>query len=205
MMKRQALIVAGILSLLAILSTVFFRGWLREAIILPLFYMFWVLGLLYRSIPQVILWGFFLTAILFIAWRSLSSKDQVIEKPAPVVADRPGRVATWERWLDRANQGYYSRWRLARHLADLTIDIIAHREKLSPGAARQYLESGQLEAPPEIRDFLATGLLPPGSDRFSELRYRFFPSTRPASLQLEPREIVLFLETYMEVHRVDRD
>ena len=63
-----ALAGAPVSALLALAAT----GGLREALVVPLLYMIWLVGVLFQSIPQAIVWGGLVAVALLAAWRSLA-------------------------------------------------------------------------------------------------------------------------------------
>lgn len=203
MNRRRLLILGGIL-LGVVLLALLLRGVVRQAVLMPLLYTWWVGRLLYRSVPQLVFWVLFMVGALLILWRSLFRRAGDPPKTTGVVLEeRMGPVQTWARWLRRARSSYYSRWRLARLLAELTQEILIYQNQMTPTDARQSLEMGSLEAPPEVRAYLQAGQGRRYFTRFSELAYRLSGRGRHSPLELDPERAVQFLEERLEVHRDD--
>jgi len=191
-MIRERWLPLAIILLLAALLAPFLRDFIREVIVIPLLYLFWLGLLLAESIPQAGFWGCFVGLALLIAGRSLLRSPRLAPRRRGTKTASPGRIETWVKLLQQARQEPYYRWRLAQRFRELTLDTLAHAEHLSRKQVRQRLAEGQLGLPPEIRAYLQASLrsfshLPAASPSFR--------SRPPASpLDLEPERIVQFLE-----------
>jgi hypothetical protein len=188
-----ALLLAGVLALAA-------TGAVRDMIVVPLLYMFWVTRLLYESIPQALQWVVFLLVAVLVAAKSLARRPPPPPNPHPATV-QAGRVAAWERLL-RQSSDDYGRWRLAQRLSAMAMQTLAEREQCSPHELRQGLEDGTLELPDDLRSYLRTGLAfsaPAsrlGGSFWQRLvaGYRMSGTTRAAPLDLDPEQVIQFLE-----------
>ena len=192
-MKNRLIPLALALLLVGLLSLVF-RDFVREAIVTPVAYAVWIVGLLIESLPQAILWTFFLAIVLFMAIGSLITRPKPAGKAGSVGADRRGQVEVLARRIDLAAGGYYFRWHLARRLRDLAVDAIAYRQRLTHEQVQQQLEAGTLDMPPAIRAYFQAELTLGPVSRMSDLRHRLRPRTPAAPLDLDPEEVVRYLE-----------
>ena len=61
-----------------------------------------------------------------------------------------GQVHVLARWVHLAARGGYFKWRLAQHLRELTVEVLAHDEGTTPEQIKQQLRKGRLDAPSEI-------------------------------------------------------
>jgi hypothetical protein len=190
-MKKQLLPLALILLLTGLLTPVL-QDYVRQVIVRPFLYFFWVGWLFINSIPQIGIWGLFLFIALLIMGRSLLK-----QRPTPPRLRRPqktdqGRIETWAKLIHRANQEPYYKWKLAQHLQEFTLDALAHDERQAPKQIRQRLLNNNLDIPPEIQAYLQAGMT-----SFSRLlgpRPLFRPRTFSSSLNLNPEQIAHFLE-----------
>jgi hypothetical protein len=67
---------------------------------------------------------------------------------------------------------------------------------------RQHLREGELDLPPEVQDYLQTGLtvtFSKSGSPFSRLLLRLRSSTHTAELDPGPENVVQFLENQLEV------
>ncbi len=191
---RRGRYIAAALFLLAIaLLAVLFRDMARQIVVLPALYLFWLLGLLGRSIPQALIWGIFVIVALRVAVGALLVRRRRIETlPHHHGTEHWGRARTWSKWVELSAHGGYDRRRLARQLSELALAVLAQREYLPPDQARAALEAGTLAVPPAVRAYLLAALATPPARRLAWLRERLWG--RPNSLELETAEIVRFLE-----------
>jgi hypothetical protein len=176
----------------------------REAIVVPIWYVIWMGQLLFRAIPQALLWALLFTIALVVAVRSLRKRSQFEEKPEiePIYT---GQVRVLLRWIQHQGERDYFKQRLAQHLGRLTLETLAHQRRLTSGEIRRHL--GSLDAPPEILAYLQAGLTPTPSRRGSLLsrllhRLRWRRATSP--LDLHPEIVVQFVERQLGVsHHVE--
>jgi len=179
-----------IVLLLAYLLKDFFRTYILE----PLIYTFQIVGLIYDILPQYFWWVGFLLILALLALRSLRIRAIPSGKSKPVEQDQLSQVSAWTHLIDQTDSGsYHSKWILARQIARLLVDIIAHQERLTPGQARLRLQSGQINLPLEIQAYILTGLGVPSHSQFSDL-LPLQLSRGESSLDLDPRIILEYLE-----------
>src|SRR5919202_2254215 len=151
MSKRFLLI--GLLLLPVIVLALVLQGFVRDVIVVPLFYVFWLLRLLFESISQVLLWGLFVIVVVIVAGRSLVKRVPRLQVRPPEDRRR-GRVEEWLRLIRQTNQGAFGKWRLANALEQLAVDVLASQERLEPREIRRGLENGTLEGSPEVLAYL---------------------------------------------------
>jgi len=116
----------------------------------------------------------------------------------PVQDDRLSRARSWSHWLQISQQGDYSRWLLARNVAKLALEILAHQERQSLEQTQQRIESGKIRLPTEVQAYFQVGLDAPSFRHYSELM-TLMRSTRSASpLDLDPEIVIRYLENRMK-------
>ena len=196
------MLLLGLVLLMAAPLVLVLRDFAREAIVVPLLYVLWLGRLLFRSIPQPLLWSLFLTLVLFVAVRSLGKRGGSVGGMREAEAESPGRVWVWARRIQLAARGDYSRWRLAHYLRKLTLDVLAHRERLTSEQLKRRLGAGEVHAPPAVQAYLRAGLMPMPSGPIgflSRLRHRLRPRARISPLDPDLESAVQFLENQLEV------
>ena len=203
-MKNRLILLALALLLVGVLSLVF-RDFVREAIVTPIAYAAWVAGILIESLPQMILWIALLAVVLWMAVGSLIARPKPIRAFSDAKADRRGQIEVLARRIDLATRGYYFRWHLARRLRDLAVDTLAYRQRMTPEQVNQHLEAGTLDIPPAIRAYFQAEPTLGSASRLPYLRHRFQPHPATSPLDLDPEEVVRFLEAQAEVHHDLRD
>ncbi|RMF25951.1 MAG: hypothetical protein D6759_20525, partial [Chloroflexi bacterium] len=155
---RARLFPLALALILTVALTLLLRGLVRELIILPLLQLYWVARILLESVPQLLLWGLFVGLAFLIAGGSLLRWQREQERTESERRPHPGRVATWARWIRQAEEGDYSRWRLAHQLGGLALDLLAYRQQCPQEQVKRQLEEGTLAMPPEVRAYLRAGL-----------------------------------------------
>ncbi len=189
-MKNRLLPLLLIL-LLALLLTPFFQTIIQPLIILPTLYFFWVGWLMFQSIPQAVVWSCFLGVALFIVVGNLLKKRPKLRPHRRVLPPtETARIERWVKLLQRANQETYYKWQLAQNLRKLAIAILAHDERLTPRQIQQRLLTDEtLAIPPDIRTYMQASLT-----SFSHLPVRRTLKSAPTPLDLEPKQVIQFLE-----------
>lgn len=205
--RRVVLVLLLLLLLIGVGLTLFLRDVVGQFIVQPLLYVLWVSRLFLGSIHQVIYWFLLIAVVLILAIRSLIGRwGRWKEEPLFDVLFG-GRVRVWARWVELATERYYYRgyfkWRLARQLGELTQDVLAYRERLTPREVRRELEAGGFNLPPDIRAYLEAGLLQRSFSSFREMRrrsrrFRFLPNREPSPLDIDPMRVIRFLQQQME-------
>jgi hypothetical protein len=176
---------------LAYLSMDFVRLYLIE----PIIYILRIENILYEALPQAVWWGIFLLIVGVIAFRSLVRN---VLYPAKIKENLRGehssRARTWSRWIELSQRGNYSKWLLARHLANLAVRIIAHQDRLSPEKVRKNLVDSESNLPPQVLAYFQVGLGSPSFRHYSDLLALFNSSRTMSPLEIDPEIIVNYLE-----------
>jgi hypothetical protein len=191
--RRKRLLLLALLLVPIALLTLLFRDVARTIVLLPVMYLAWVAGVLWRSIPQFLIWSLFVIVALRVAVGSLIVRRRKREEQGrPQDTTHWGRARIWAKWVELSNQGDYFRRRLARYLANLTLDTLAEHEHLPAEQVQAELEAGRLDVPPRIRAYVLAALNEPPPGRFAW--FRQIIQGRPAPLQVSPEEILDLLE-----------
>jgi hypothetical protein len=206
MKKRHYILFAILLLLIAAPMAWLLRNFARDILAVEFLRVIWVVGLLIRSIPQLPIWAIFIISAFIIASGSLLKGDRPGWSPPEIPVEREGRVRTTWGWISRANEGMYSRWRLAQQLSDLTLETIAYRHQMDIPEIRRRFQAGQLGVPQTIRGYVRAGMGPMlwrTDSPFAHFLSRFFPRFRRENqlspLSLNPELVVEFLEDQLEI------
>lgn len=197
---RKRLLLAGLALLPVIVMALVIDDFVREVIVIPLLYLFWIARLLFKSIPQLVLWAGFVIVALLTAGKSLSKRKPLLKRRV-TETKQYGRVEGWLSLIDRRDQGDYSKWRLAHRLGGLTLETFAYHEGRSLKQVRRQLESGTLDIPPQLRAFLHAGMS--SYNPFIRSQRRFRLGAPSAALDLDPEQAVQFLEAMLNHRRTE--
>jgi branched-subunit amino acid transport protein len=189
---RKQLLPLGLILFTAMALAPLLRDFIREFVVIPLLFAFWIGQIIFEAIPQAAFWSCFLGVALLLAGATLFRPGKTRSQIHEAETIQRGRVETWANLIRQAPQEDYYQWRLAQPLRELILETLAYEARLSPKEIKQRLLDDQLDLPPEIRAYLQASL--------KSLTYlpapRFlFGSRRPASsLALNPEVLLKFLE-----------
>jgi hypothetical protein len=190
------------LGLTIVLLALLLRDFVREKVIIP----FLKVLRFFDDLPQDLIWFFFIGVILFFAYKTLIKWKMAGFKSRRTPVVNPGQIEVLAELMRKANQGDYFRERLAQYLGDLTLKILAHRERLTPEMIKERLKSGTLDVPPEILLYLQAGLLWDSPHHRKREKMHLRSTAHDSPLDLDPKRIVQFLEHQLEYElEVSRD
>lgn len=195
-MTRRSLLIAG-----AFLSTLIMafilRDVVKQLIIVPLAYLWWLLRLYYSMFPQIFLWVILVAIVLFSAVASLipEVRYRTVSKTAP--KPEQGQIEILVNWLNKSQRGgSYYKWLVANRLGKNAREILAQRDGHAVSKKFGWLEGRGWNPPQKIRDYLETGLNGSFAD-FPRPRL-FWQSPKPTPLDADPKQIVEYLEDEMK-------
>lgn len=178
-----------------IFMALFMRDFVREGIIIP----FFKLARLFQSFPQEVLWFFFLGLVVYVAAKSLKNWEIQKRKNKKTKTEQLGRIESLAILIKQARQGTYTRERLARRLGELTLQTLAYQERHSLDAMKARLRRGDLNVPPDILNYLQAGLSWEHAFHQRKGRWPFRKQILSSPLDLDPLEVVEFIESLLEV------
>lgn len=195
--------------LLAIPLMIALRDVVRDVIVYPLARLFWLAQLVFQSIPPIFIWGYFLLIALRIVMRGVrkTPNRSQTKRSKPTPSSR--RVGKWARRIQLTSRGDYSLWRTAHQLGDLAVEVIASDEHIDAEESRRRLQTGDWDAPDEIRDYFRRATRPvlfPRQLSFLARWWRWLigrPSEKPQSLDVELSTVVAFLEDRAGIGELD--
>ena len=183
------LVVAAILAFLL-------QDVIRQVVVTPLAYLWWVLNLTFSAIPQLILWIILVAVLILIIISNLVSWISIGRKPAEPVRPAQGNVEILAGWVSKAGQGNYYKWMIANRLGKLWSELsgrFGKGDKLAvPGEANA---AGQ-QAPEALQRYLKAGMQESFVDYPLPRRPFMRKETTPFDIDVE--EAVEFLESQME-------
>ena len=190
-MRNRLLLIALALSALLAMALLI-EGFVRDVLVVPLLYAVWIARLFWDSIPQGLLWAAFVLVVVASAARSI-----VTQRPMRHVrteeTERRGRVEEWASLVNLAQQGDFSRWRLAQRLGQLALEVLPEQDLLASKRSVRRLQSETLDIPPAIRAYLQAPM------PMARSRRRLRAASRGGPFDLDPEQVVQFLED--NVHR----
>lgn len=198
-MTRRRVVLAG-LFLSAILLAFILRDVVRQLIVVPLAYLWWLLRLYYSMIPQYVLWGILVVVVVYSAMKSLL--PEINYRRAFPSDSKPvqGQIELLVEWLNKSQRGgSYYKWLVANRLGKDVREVLAQRDGHAVSKKFGRLEGRGWNPPQKIRDYLETGL----NGSFADYPRPRLPwqTPKPTPLDADPRQIVEYLENEMETSR----
>lgn len=190
------LAVAGVVVIAALLAFPL-RGIVNELIVVPVAYIFWLLGLLYLSTHQMIWWIAILLVVLFILGKSLLPELKLPRKLVTPTRRERGKVESLAASLQKSNKGIYFKWLVANRLGKLTNEILVQRGNGKPRSVFAPLTGEGLEPTPEMQQYLEKGLHGSFAE-FPNTGNRYFAPPSKTSLDHDVAEVIEFLESRIE-------
>lgn len=197
MNRMRILIILGVLVLAVVLAFAM-QDVIRESVVVPLAYFWWVLGIYYSAFPQMVLWICLVVVVLLMLFGSLERnggpQGQVEDATKPV----KGPVEELAVSLEKAHGGIYLKWQIAHRLGKLARDLLVQRgdrvsnKVIAPLAGRDWHPSRPVE------EYLEAGL----NGSFADYPTPRWPFGRPqpTPLDLDVNTTVEFLEGQMETN-----
>lgn len=200
-MNRRLFLIGAFVLTLAL--AYFLRDVVSKLIILPLFYLWWVIRLYYSMFPQFVVWAALVAFALYFAVKSLIPEM----RPRRIVhlARKPaeGQIKSLVEWLARIQRGgNYYKWLVANRLGKTAREILSQRGEYDLSKKFEPLRGRGWNPPREIQNYLDAGLGSSFAD-FPQPRW-FWSKPKPTPLDVDPEQVVEYLEGEMEI-RHDRD
>lgn len=197
-MRRSSLWrAAAVVAALALLLAFPLRDVFQRTVIVPLAYLFWAVGILYRIMPQLMSWGLAVLVVVLLLVGSLIPKGPRLRRRQEVEKPVQGPVEQLSSAISRAPRGRYSKWLVANRLGRLAQTLLSQREGDTHRSVFAPLGGSGWEPPQHLQQYLDTGLHGSFSDYPSPQRN--VGGASPADPEIE--EAVTFLEDQLELHR----
>ena len=189
---RRVFALLGIIGI-ALLLAFPLRGAVYEAVIIPVAYVLWILGLAYHAVHQSLWWIVVVAVVLIFIVRSLLPTPKPGGKWAIKTKPALGQVEALAGWIKKSERGNYFKWLIANRLGKIAYQLISQRET---GKTRSVFDPliGSDWSPNEgLQSYLETGL----HGSFADYPHENRPFSRPSKTLLDHdvNEAVEFLES----------
>ncbi len=196
---RRWLLMLGVVIIAALLAFPL-RTTIFEMVVVPMAFIGWELGLLYRSLSQAVWWWLIFAIVFFMVIFSLLPKFKPTHKEEEKSKPKHGQVEDLAIWLGRAKSGTYFKWLIANRLGKLAYQILLHRESGRPRSVFAPLLGTDWEPSKELQTYLEVGLHGSFSDFPTSRRSLVAPPKTP--LDYEVNDAVEFLESQVDSSNV---
>ena len=191
-MKKNLIWVGTGLLILAL--TIYLMDFVKEWIAIPILSVIRMI----ENLRQDVVWFLFIGLIIFFAYKNLTRwRIYWTEERYPGKYKRE-QIDYLTDLIRNSHTSDFFRERLVRYLSELTIEILAYRERLTPKEIREHLFSGSLFLPKDISEFLQAALeaqnkVPMNRKKRGRLTDRY------SSLKLDPLRVVEYLESQLNL------
>jgi hypothetical protein len=197
-MSRRQLLLAGMFLSVLVLAFLL-RDVVERAIIVPLIYLWWLLGLYYSIFPQFFLWLLLVAVAGYSAVTALTPRFSNRGGFSPEPKPAQGQIENLVEWLKKSQRGgSYYKWLVANRLGKTAREILAQRHGQPISKKFGRLEGRNWNPPQKIDDYLESGL----NGSFADFpRPRFWQKPKPTPLDADPRQVIEYLEDEMKTPR----
>lgn len=196
MKRRWLLLPTGIV--LASALAYFLRGWINDKVIIPLAYLWWRIGLYYHSVSEDAWWTVVIVVVCLLAFASIRPEwafhyQDLGAQPVQ------GPVEELMIWMMKLRRNEYHKWLIANRLGKLARSFLMQRAGSNVQRWDGSLTGSAWDPPDEVEAYLKSGLNRP----FANVRPSPDSSSRPRSapLDLDPQQVIAYLESQMENRR----
>ena len=196
-MPRRWLIGLGVIAVLAL--SFYLRGPIQRVIIIPLAYLWWLIKLYYRAVPQAILWVFLAIAVFVFMLRLIPLKNIILRKRKVEYNPSVGAIEDLALWVRKSPRGIYYKWLVANRLGKNAREILAQRDGHAVNIKFGPLEGSDWNPPQEIKTYLEIGLNGSFAD-FPQFRswWIWWRKPKPTPLDVDVRQVIDYLESELE-------
>lgn len=138
------------------LGALVFGGVLRDALIVPLLYLYWYVRLFVETLPQWLLWTLFVLLAVALTsgtwYRTIKSQAEPRRRRSEI---EMGEVAALADRFRLSTRGGYFHRRLRQRLRELVSSVLATRQRRSPERVQAELRRHPDELPDAVRSLFA--------------------------------------------------
>ena len=192
MKRRRPLWLILLWLLVALVLAFYLREAVTDLIVLPLAYVLWLLNMLYRAIPQPIVWLVLVAIMLYVISSILLKNVSLRGLRSQKTELTNGPVKELAGILTRESRGVYFKWQVARTLSELALDL----QQLRTHDPARQLDIHNETIPPDVHRYLDAGLNTSFSDYPVAGPFQSVQKT-PFDADLEP--VLAYLESQMEM------
>ena len=191
-MTRRRWITLGGVVVIALIMAFPLQDVIRKTVVVPLAYLWWALGVLYHSIPQVVVWILLIVLISLMLMGSFASDRQRKPSEDPKIKPALGQVEGLAKNLAKMRRSTYYKWKVANQLGRLARDFLILRGDRAGIKDFSPLNGHDWQPSAPIATYLDTGLHGSFAD-YPNQPWRFRPP-EPTPLDIDVEKVVEFLE-----------
>ncbi len=191
-MTRRVFALLGIIGI-ALLLAFPLRGTIYKAIIIPVAYVLWILGLAYHAVHQSLWWIVVIALVLIIIVRALLPTPKLGVKRTVKIKPPIGQVEALAVWMKKSEHGRYFQWLVANRLGKIAFQVLSQRETGKARSVFDPLAGSDWKPDAGLQSYLEIGLRGSFADYPHE--NRLFSKPRQTPLDHDVNDAVEFLES----------
>lgn len=210
-LNKARIILAFVLFVLFFgILTLLFWDFVRDTIIVPIYYFMWVIGLILKSIPQGVYFAFLVFLSLIMGLKALES-TQVERHIERREGDQPQADTQYLRWRSLCADmdiSPFSRQRFAWEARKLILSVLAYERGTDIAEVETLVRTGMLDVPDAIRNLIEKKRIPDAKlplNRIASAIFRVRRLLLKADSKTDPQidslvaEIIGFIEHHLEI------
>lgn len=195
-MQRRPLFIF-LFSLFCLTAAFVFRKTIYEIVIVPLAYLWWLITLYYRLLPQLGIWILLISVIIFTAVRGLLMEIRIDRTVHLKKKVSQGPVESLSSLIHKSDQGSYYKWVIANRLGKVARELLDQREGRQIKQKFTRLMGRGWNPPEEVESYLEAGL----NGSFADYPKRSWSRAPHTPLDVNQQQVIEYLESEMENHR----
>lgn len=195
-MQRRPLFIF-LFSLFCLTAAFVFRKIIFEVVIVPLAYLWWLITLYYRLLPQLGIWILLIFIIIFTAVRGLLMEIQIGRTVTLKKKASQGPVESLSSLIHKSDQGSYYKWVIANRLGKAARELLDQREGHQIKQKFTRLTGRDWNPPEEVGSYLEAGL----NGSFADYPKRSWSRSPQTPLDVNQQQVIEYLESEMENNR----
>jgi hypothetical protein len=209
--RAKIILVFVALVLFFSILTLVFWGFIRDIVIIPIYYFLWEMGLLLKSVPEGIYFALLVLVSLIIGFNTVVSvraerHTRRLERQQP---ESITRYLHWRILCANMDANPFTRDRFAWEARKLILSIFAYEQGIDIAEAEMLVRRGDVDMPDVIRNLITEKKFPVTGLRIRRiarpivwLRWLFFRIEADNDPQLDALvgEITSFVEHRLEIY-----
>lgn len=196
LLQRRPLFIF-LFSLFCLTAAFVFRNMIYETVIVPLAYLWWLITLYYRLLPQVGIWIVLIFIILFAGARGLLMEIKIGRTIKLHKKNSQGPVETLSSLIQKSDQGSYYKWTIANRLGRVARELLDQREGRQVKQKFTRLTGRDWNPPKDVGAYLESGV----NGSFADYPKRTWSRSPRTPLDVNPQQVIEYLESEMENNR----
>lgn len=214
MKNRRTIFLLLVILIVNLALAIIFRDFVRENVLIPLLYLFWIIRLLLKSLGETCLWPVLMIILALISLRLLRTQKRDRQRIRDFYKEAPhpedGRVSFWMKYIRRKTMGVESLSFTSFRLRELVLSVLAYQQNLTSSELESKLYREEIVVPDKVEEIVfpqEQTISPREQSRsfFSRLLKWFKVRSLPETDQIasDLRALVQFLEERLEIEHHD--